>query len=93
MTARAKLLFVAVICFLAGALAVQTFSSVNAQNPPAAVKKPTWMHGMNLKARNWNEAEFTDSTRRVGIECFKDENNGNLIYISETGSIAVVPGK
>ena len=91
MTARARNWLVAVICFLAGALAVQTFSSLRAQQPEP--KKPAWLHGMNLKARKANEGNFDDKTQKFGIEVFRDENNGNLIYISETGSIAVVPGK
>src|SRR5439155_26960444 len=33
------------------------------------------------------------TTKAFGLEVFRDENTGNVIYISETGSIAVVPGK
>ena len=48
---------------------------------------------MSLRVRSGNEADFTSSTKRFGLEVFRDENNGNLIYVSETGSIAVVAGK
>src|SRR5262245_12444864 len=94
MSARARTLLIAVICFLAGALGVQTFTNLQAQQPtpPAApTKKPTFLHGMNLGARKAVEDSFSERTTRIGVEVFRDENNGNLIYISETGSIAVVP--
>src|SRR5438874_3042168 len=91
MSARARTLLIAAVCFLAGALTVQTFTNLHAQQPPPPeAKKPTWQHGMTVKARKAAEATFADA-QRFGIEVFRDENTGNLIYISETGSIAVVP--
>jgi hypothetical protein len=53
-------------------------------------KGPKWSHGLMLRARKGDEPDFTKDTKRYGVEVFVDENNGNLIYISETGSIAVV---
>jgi hypothetical protein len=50
------------------------------------------MHGLDLKCRKAGEKEFTNDTKVWGVEVFRDENNGNLIYISETGNITVVPG-
>jgi hypothetical protein len=55
------------------------------------VKTPLFKYGMEVSVRKSGEIEFTKSTRKYGIEVFQDENNGNLIYLSETGSIAVVP--
>lgn len=92
MKARFHLISVGVLCFLAGALSVSTFSNIKAQQ--AEGKAPKWSHGMNLMARKSTEANFDDQkTQKFGIEVFRDENNGNWIYISETGSIAVVPGR
>src|SRR5262249_44096978 len=54
---------------------------------------PNWQHGMELAVRKEGEKEFTKDTKRYGIEVFKDEPTGNLIYIGETGTIAVVPAK
>ena len=51
---------------------------------------PKWSHGMTLKARKATEDNFTPETKKWGLEVFEDANNSNLIYISETGSIAVV---
>jgi len=56
-------------------------------------KAPTWMHGLEFRVRKANEPDFTNSTKKFGVEVFKDENTGYLVYICETGAIAVVPGK
>jgi hypothetical protein len=58
---------------------------------PEKSKEPVWSHGIELKCRKpdetWKEA------KKFGLEVFKDENTGNTLYITETGSITVVPGK
>jgi hypothetical protein len=56
------------------------------------IKAPEWMHGLDLACRRYNEPNFTKDTRKFGVEIFRDENNGNLIFLAETGSIAVTPG-
>ena len=57
---------------------------------PADVKGPTWFHAFEVKVRKANEKEFTKDTKAYGVEVYKDENTDKLIYISETGSVAVV---
>ena len=57
-----------------------------------AKKDPEWRHALVLPVRKAGEAEFTDKTQRFGLEMFVDTNNGNVIYITESGSIAVLPG-
>ena len=64
----------------------------SAQAPTPSPRAPQWVHGLDLKCRQAGEKDFTRDTRVYSIEVFRDENNGNLIYISETGAIAVVPG-
>ncbi len=59
---------------------------------PTAIKNPTWMYAFEVKARPPEEENFTDSTRKYGVEVYKDENTGALIYVCETGDIAVFPG-
>ena len=56
-------------------------------------KGPDWQHGLELKVRKAGEKDFTKDTKTYGIEVFLDGNTGNLIYVCETGGIAVVPGK
>lgn len=58
----------------------------------ASDKAPAWLHGLDLSVRKANEPTFTKDTRKFGVEVFRDETNGNLIFIAETGSIAVIPG-
>jgi hypothetical protein len=91
MSKRVLLPFVGLVCFLIGALAAPHLPFVRGQE--SKVKAPLWLHGMNVKARKSDELDFNKDTKKYGIEVYRDENNGNLIYISETGSIAVVPGK
>jgi hypothetical protein len=91
MSKRVLVPFIGVACFLVGALVAPRLPFVQAQENK--VKAPLWLHGMNLKSRTSKEDDFNKDTKKYGIEVFRDENNGNLIYISETGSIAVVPGK
>jgi hypothetical protein len=58
----------------------------------AKIKDPEWMHGLALKARPAGERDF-DKANKYGIEVFKDENNGALIYANQAGQISVIPGK
>jgi len=64
--------------------------------PGAAVegkgKVPEWSHAMELKVRKAGEKEFGKDTKKYGVEVYYDANAKTLIYVSETGSLAVVPG-
>ena len=51
---------------------------------------PQYLHGLDLKCRKASEFAFTKETRLFGVEAYYDGNTGNLIFISETGSIGVV---
>jgi hypothetical protein len=90
MSKRVQFVLVGLVCFLFGCLVAQQLPSLQAQNDKG--KKPKWTHALDLKARKGGQEDF-DKATTYGIEVFKDENNGNLIYISETGSISVVPAK
>jgi hypothetical protein len=61
-----------------------------AVTPSAGAKGPEWSHGLMLRVRKADQADFDKTTPRVGVEVFRDANNGNLIYITESGAIAVV---
>ncbi|MCS6863913.1 MAG: hypothetical protein RMJ56_02415 [Gemmataceae bacterium] len=50
----------------------------------------TWRSAMALRARKGGETKF-DTAKKYGIEVFEDNRTGNLLFISETGSIAVLP--
>jgi uncharacterized protein YycO len=90
MSKRVQVFLVGAVCFLMGCLVTQQLPFVHAQD---TAKKPDWMHGLMVRVRKADEADWNKDTKKVGIEVFKDTNNGNLIYITETGDIAVVPSK
>jgi hypothetical protein len=89
MSQRVQLFLTAVLSLFLGGLLAQRLPLVQAQES----KGPKWMHGLDLRVRKGGEADFTKDTTKIGVEVFRDENTNNLIYISQTGSIAVVPGK
>jgi len=59
------------------------------------IARPKPAYGLILRVRKADEPDFTDKTRRVGVEVFEDPNANALVYLSETGSVAVAanPGK
>lgn len=91
MTKRTGMLAVAAGAFVVGGIAAQFMPRVYAQD--AAVKGPKWLYGLSARVRAGNEADFNKDTKKYGFEVYRDENNNNLIYVSETGAIAVVPAK
>ncbi len=56
-----------------------------------AGKAPDWLHGLDLACRKSTETSFSKSTKKLGVEVFRDETTGYLIFISEAGKIAVAP--
>jgi hypothetical protein len=88
MSKRGTIALFGVIFFLVGWIVGQRVEHVYAQNE----KAPKWIHGLDLKARPAGQLDW-DKATKYGIEVFRDENNGNLVYITEKGYIAVVPGK
>lgn len=56
----------------------------------ADAKGVTWKSAMALKARKGGDKTF-DAAKKYGIEVFEDNRTGNLIFITETGAIAVLP--
>jgi len=56
-------------------------------------KDPIYQHGLELSARKAGEEKFSKDTKKYGIEVYQDHANGSIIYITEEGKIAVVPGK
>ncbi len=53
-------------------------------------KGVTWKSAMALRARKGGEEKF-EKAKKYGIEVFEDNRTGNLLFVSETGSIAVLP--
>jgi hypothetical protein len=93
MSKNVQIGLIGLVCFLLGCLVAQHLPRSQAADDKAEkVKAPKWTHALDLKVRKGRQADF-DKAEVFGVEVFKDENNGNLIYISQTGSISVVPAK
>ncbi len=75
-----------------GAIAAVPASLSSLPEAGAKVKPPEWKHAMVLACRKAGESDFK-TAKHYGVEVFLDPNTGNTVYISETGSLAVVPGK
>ncbi|MCE9563478.1 MAG: hypothetical protein K8U57_15670 [Planctomycetes bacterium] len=59
---------------------------------PKKIAPPKTEYGLVLKVRGANEPDFTDKTKRIGVEVFSDPNAGDqLLYITEAGSISTAP--
>jgi len=54
------------------------------------IKAPKALYGMTLPVRKGDQVEFTKDTKPYGVEVYKDDNTGGLLYLSETGAIAAV---
>lgn len=60
---------------------------------PSSSKEPKWLHGRSFRVRKADEKDFNDQTRKLGAEVYQDENSGNLVYITEAGTLAVTAAK
>jgi hypothetical protein len=57
----------------------------------AAVQPATWVFGLDLKVRPAGEVSFGKNTKTWGVEVYRDENTACLLYLCESGALAVVP--
>ena len=58
---------------------------------PKKIAPPKSVYGLTLRVRAADEPEFTDKTKKIAVEVHEDPNTNSLIYLSDTGSVAVVP--
>ena len=58
---------------------------------PKKIAPPKAVYGLTLRVRAADEPEFTDKTKKIAVEVHEDPNTNSLIYLSDTGSVAVVP--
>jgi len=90
MSKRLAYVLMGTIGFLMGIIVSSQTGVLQAQGAKEEEKKPVWSHAYELKVRKTGEQNFTADTKKVAIEVFKDAANGNIIYITEGGAIAVV---
>ena len=75
----------------------ETGSLAVATAPTAAFgadKKCEWKTAHDLHARKAGEPEFKQTTKKWGVEMFHDRGTNQLLYVCESGSVALanVPG-
>ncbi len=61
---------------------------------PAAVvtnQDAKYHHALTLPVRTAAEDQFTDKTKRVGVEVYLDGNSGRLVYVTDAGFLATAP--
>jgi hypothetical protein len=56
----------------------------------AAVKLAP-LYGQAVRVRSADETGYTDATKRLGLEVYRDATTGHLLYVTEAGGLAVVP--
>jgi hypothetical protein len=74
-----------------GAIAGAT-TALPAPDPKKPVPAPKALYGLDLRVRGAEEDNFTDKTRRIGVEVFEDPSTGVLFYLTDAGYIATAPG-
>src|ERR1700676_1535036 len=72
-------------------LAVCSFVGAYADEP--AAQGPVFKHGLELRVRKAGELDFSDKTKKVGVEFFLDGPNGNGVYVGDAGDLATVAAK
>ena len=76
--------------------AISTAEFKGAAPDPKKIAPPKTAYGLVLRVRGANEPDFTDKTKKIGVEVFEDPNAGNvLFYLTEAGYVATAqnPGK
>jgi hypothetical protein len=55
-------------------------------------RPPQLSHRLLLPVRTSDEDRIGEATAKVSVEVYRDENNGNLVYLTHEGAVAVVAG-
>jgi hypothetical protein len=58
---------------------------------PKKILPPKAQYGLDLRVRGAEESDFTDKTKRMGVEVFEDPNTNTLFYITEAGYVGTAP--
>jgi hypothetical protein len=69
-----------------GALAVLPAGKAPVGKP---AKGPKWLDRLPLKVRHFDKFEIV--YHRYNVEVYRDEHTGGLLYVAESGALAVVP--
>jgi len=61
--------------------------------PPAGKEAPTpqSVRRFALPIRTWDEKDFGKETKKIAVEVYRDTNSKRLVYVTESGAMAVAP--
>jgi hypothetical protein len=79
------------LIYITEAGSIATAAAPAAAPDPKKIAPPKTAYGLVLRVRGANEPDFTDKTKRVGLEVFEDPNANVLFYITDTGHVATAP--
>ena len=71
--------------------AITSASTTLPQPEAKLIKAPKTQYGLVLLVRGAEEPNFTEKTKKMGVEIFEDPNANTLFYLSEAGYVAAVP--
>ncbi len=57
---------------------------------PDKAEQPTLVKGINLRARKAGEEDI-EKAAKFGVEVFRDNRTGYLVFITDTGAISILP--
>ncbi|HUR54397.1 MAG TPA: hypothetical protein VMZ71_09710 [Gemmataceae bacterium] len=58
---------------------------------PTKVAPPKTMYGLVLRVRAADELDFSEKTKRIGVEVFEDSNAGVMLFVTQAGYVATAP--
>jgi hypothetical protein len=79
------------LLYITEAGAISAAAAPATQPDPKKIAAPKPAYGLVLRVRGADEPDFTDKTKKVGVEVFEDPNANLLFYIADNGAVAVVP--
>jgi hypothetical protein len=71
--------------------AIAPASTTMPQPDSKKILPPKALYGLDLRVRRADEPDFTEKTKRMGVEAFEDPNDNVLFYITDTGYIGTAP--
>lgn len=57
----------------------------------AAGKTSKWQRRLLLPIRTFDQNVFGEEPKKIGVEVYRDEKTGHWVYVSHTGSLAILP--
>jgi hypothetical protein len=79
------------LIYLSETGSISVVAAKDARRTKDKPKGAAFLHRLSVKVRKPGERAPDEAAKVYGIDVFADSNNDNVVYLGETGSIAVVP--